>query len=67
VLRFAVGAEQLEPMHFMVEAIGQAAEAARKTMLKSGKGYDADDVQVYIRKRISGKKATRPNLKFWRD
>jgi predicted transcriptional regulator len=64
---------------FMVEAIRQAAtaseqrsrfiaeaEAARKAMLKSGKGYDASEVHAYLRDRIAGKAKNRPKAKLWR-
>ncbi len=69
----------VSPHAFMVSAIEQAAaaaeqraafvteaEAARKTMLTSGKGYDAAAVHTYIRNRVAGKKASRPKAKSWR-
>lgn len=69
----------MTPHAFMVRAIEQAAtaaeyrarfvaeaETARKATLKSGKGYDADEVHAYIRGRISGKKSARPKAKSWR-
>ncbi len=65
---------------FMIGAIEQAAaiaesrakfvaeaEAARKLTLKSGKGYDADDVHTYLRNRAAGKKSTRPRAKSWQS
>lgn len=68
------------PHAFMVDAIERAAtaaetrarlvaeaEAARKAMLKSGKGYDSDEVHGYLRKRIAGKKPTRPKARTWRS
>jgi hypothetical protein len=68
------------PHAFMVEAIRLAAaaaevraqfvadaEAARKAMLKSGAGYDADDVHAYLRQRIAGNKSGRPKAKTWRS
>jgi len=64
---------------FMVDAIERAAtaaeararlvaeaEAARRTMLKSGKGYAPDEVHQYLRKRIAGKKPIRPKARTWR-
>ena len=64
---------------FMVEAIRTAATAAenrarfvaealaaRKAMLKSGRGFDADEVHAYVRARASGKAASRPKAKPWR-
>lgn len=64
---------------FMVEAIEQAAlsaearskfvaeaTAARASILKSGKGYDADEVHDYLKKRVVGKKSARPKAKSWR-
>lgn len=65
---------------FMVEAIERAAALAElrssfvneaaasyKAAVKSGLGYDADEVTVYIRKRAAGKKAVRPKAKSWRS
>lgn len=65
---------------FMVEAIGQAAEAAehrasfiaeataaRRSALRTGKGYGADQVHAYLRRRASSGKAARPKAKSWRD
>ncbi|MBI3524150.1 MAG: hypothetical protein HY066_06425 [Betaproteobacteria bacterium] len=67
------------PHAFMVAAIEQAATAAerrasfvaealnaRDFMLKTGKGYDADEVHAYLQARVAGKKATRPKAKSWR-
>jgi predicted transcriptional regulator len=64
---------------FMVEAIRQAAEAAEQRsqfvneaivahaeMLQQGLGYDSNEVQAYLRKRISDKQAPRPDAKPWR-
>ncbi len=79
----AVAAAQKQgvtPHAFMVEAIRQAAtaaevraqfvadaDAARKAMLKSGTGYDADEVHAYLRQRIDGNKSGRPKAKNWRS
>ncbi|HVY22165.1 MAG TPA: hypothetical protein VG962_02305 [Steroidobacteraceae bacterium] len=65
---------------FMVEAIEKAAvaaelrgklvadaEAARKSTLETGKGYDADEVHAWLRKRVQGKKAARPKAVSWRS
>jgi len=64
---------------FMVEAIRQATEqteiraqfveeaiAARAALLESGKGYDANEVRAYLRKRLQDKNANRPTAKPWR-
>lgn len=69
----------ITPHAFMIGAIEQAAlsaetrakfvveaEAARKSTLKSGKGYDANEVHSYLKKRITDKKAVRPKAKSWR-
>jgi predicted transcriptional regulator len=69
----------ITPHAFMVDAIRQAADAveqrsefvaqalaARSEMLQSGLGHDADDVRAYFRKRISDKRAPRPDAKTWR-
>lgn len=69
----------MTPHAFMVSAIERAAtaaeqrasfvaeaEAARKSMLKSGNGYRADDVHAYLRDRVAGKKPARPKAKSWR-
>lgn len=63
---------------FMVEAIRAAtlaaeqrarfvaeAKAARKAMLKSGSGHDADEVHAYLRQRVTGRKATAPKARSW--
>lgn len=34
-------------------------------MLKTGEGYDADDVRTYIQARIAGQNPQRPALKKW--
>lgn len=64
---------------FMLEAIREAAtateqrarfvadaQAARKAALKSGAGYDADEVHKYMRDKIAGRPARRPKAKSWR-
>lgn len=69
----------ITPHAFMVGAIEQAAmnaetrakfiaaaTAARKNTLKSGEGYDANEVHAYLKKRITDKKAVRPKAKSWR-
>ena len=79
----AVAAAQrqgVSPHAFMVQAIEQAAasaerranfvaeaQAARKQMLRTGKGYDADDVHAYLKARIAGKKPAKPKAKPWRS
>lgn len=69
----------VSPHAFMVNAIDQAAtaaeqrasfladaQAARKSMIDSGKGYDADEVHAYLKARVAGKKAATPKAKSWR-
>ena len=79
----AVSAAQkqgVSPHAFMIHAIEQAAttaecrasfltdaQAAREQMLRTGKGYDADETHAYLRARISGKKAVKPKAKTWRS
>ena len=68
------------PHAFMVDAIEKAASAAearskviaeaasaKETMLKDGKGYEADAVRAYLRGRLTGKKILRPKAKSWRN
>lgn len=70
----------VSPHAFMVEAIAQAAtaaehraaflaeaRAARDGMLKTGKGYDADEVHAFLKARIAGKKPAKPKTKSWRS
>jgi predicted transcriptional regulator len=65
---------------FMVQAIEQAAtaaerrarfvaeaEAAREEMLKTGKGYDADEVHAYLKARVAGRKSPKPKARAWRS
>ena len=67
------------PHAFMVQAIQRAAtaaelrarfvadaESARKRVRKSGKGYAADEVHVYLRAKVRGVSARRPKAKPWR-
>lgn len=79
----AVSAAQkqgVSPHAFMVNAIEQAATtaecrasfladalAAREQMLRTGKGYDADEIHAYLRARVSGKKAVKPKARTWRS
>lgn len=69
----------VSPHAFMVEAIRKAAAAAderarfvasslaaRKSTLKSGKGFDGAEVHAYIRARVVGKATGRPKAKSWR-
>ena len=75
----AASKQGVTPHAFMLNAIAQAATAAehradfvaqagaaRKLMLDSGKGYDAEAVHTYLRNRASGKKSTRPKAGSWR-
>jgi predicted transcriptional regulator len=80
--RRAVSAAQSQGVSthaFMVSAIEQAAKAAecrasfiadanaaRKQMQNTGKGYDADEVHAYIQARIAGKKVAKPKAGSWR-
>lgn len=79
----AVAAAQkqgVSPHAFMVQAIEQAAasaerragfvaeaQAAREQMLRTGRGYDADEVHAYLKARIAGKKSAKPKAKSWRS
>jgi len=64
---------------FMVEAIEQQtaiaerrkefvaeALAAERQMLKTGRGYAAEDVHAYLEARVRQAKARRPKAKRWR-
>jgi len=64
---------------FLVEAIKVAtaadeararlvadAKAARKEMLKTGEGFDADEVHAYLRARATGQSARPPKARSWR-
>jgi len=64
---------------FMVEAIERQtalaearklfvadALAAEQAMLRSGKGYRAEEVHRYMQSKALGKKAVRPKAKAWR-
>jgi predicted transcriptional regulator len=70
----------VSPHAFMVQAIEQAAasaerraafvaeaQASRQQMLRTGKGYDADEVHAYLKTRIAGKKSAKPKAKTWRN
>jgi predicted transcriptional regulator len=65
---------------FMVEAIAQqttlaekrkafvdAALAARRNFIRTGKAYAFEDVRKYFAARIAGKPARKPRLKRWRS
>ena len=47
-------------------AVVADATAARKALLRSGEGYDADQVHAYLRRRIAKGTGTRPKTKSWR-
>lgn len=64
---------------FMVDAIRAAAiaadkravmlaeaQAAKDEMLKSGKGYVAEEAHAYLRARVQKKTHARPRAKTWR-
>ena len=70
----------ISPHSFMVEAIRQAATAAKqreqfvaeakaagKSMLKTGTGLDTDEVHAYLRQRVAGKSATVPKARPWQS
>ena len=70
----------ISPHAFMVEAIRQAATAAkqreqfvseaktaRKSMLKTGTGLDTDEVHAYLRQRVAGQSATVPKVRPWQS
>lgn len=72
-------AEGISAHAFMVRAIQETATraeqragfiadamAARQDMLSSGKGYAATDVHTYLKARLTGKSAKRPESKPWR-
>lgn len=79
----AVAAAQkqgVSPHAFMVRAIEQAttsaerrasfvaeAQAAREHMLRTGEGYDTDEVHAYLKARIAGKKSAKPKVGSWRS
>ena len=69
----------MSPHAFMVDAIERAASSAEKRasfledamvaqaeMLGTGKGYDADAVQRYLKARASGEKIAKPKVRSWR-
>jgi predicted transcriptional regulator len=78
--RATQAAQQLgiSPHAFMVSAIEQAATAteqrarfiddaqlARREMIETAKGFDADDVHAYLKAKVSGKNATKPKARSW--
>ena len=76
----AVAQEQGISTHaFLVQAISQATDVAerraafvaeagkaRAALLKNGRGYEADDVHAYLKRRAAGEKVRRPKAKPWR-
>jgi predicted transcriptional regulator len=70
----------VSPHAFMVEAIEHAAsaaeqrqgfvedaQAARAQMLKTGLGFDAQDVHTYLKARVSDKAAPKPKATPWQS
>jgi predicted transcriptional regulator len=70
----------VSPHAFMVDAIEHAAaaaeqrlgfvedaRAARAQMLKSGLGFDAQDVHTYLKSRVSDKAAPKPKATPWQS
>jgi hypothetical protein len=47
------------------EDFKQSAREAREQMLKSGKGYAADEVRIWLRALLRGKPAVKPQPKRW--
>lgn len=43
------------------------ARAAREQMLRTGKGYEADEVYAYLKARIAGKKPAKLQARPWRS
>lgn len=67
------------PHAFMVEAIRSATSAAerraqfiadalsaRKHLMRTGKGFGADDAHEYLRRRAQGETAPKPKARTWR-
>jgi predicted transcriptional regulator len=78
IARVAKGAGQT-PHAFMIEALAHQTEQAerRRRMMadalsaraefeRTGLGYAMQDVHVYFRARMQGKKAAKPRLRQWR-
>ena len=70
----------VSPHAFMVDAIERAAAAAeqrlgfvdealaaRAQMLKSGLGFDAQEVHTYLKARVSDKAAPKPKATPWQS
>lgn len=68
----------VSPHAFMVGAIEHAAAAAecrsafvedalaaRAQMLKTGKGFDVQEVHTYLKARIADKKTSKPKARSW--
>ncbi len=68
----------VSPHAFMVDAIEHAAAAAerrsafvddalaaREQMLKTGKGFDVQEVHAYLKARIADPKASKPKARSW--
>ena len=80
--RAAAAAKELgiSPHAFMVDAIRPAADsveqrsqffaqaqAARAALLRSGQGYDSNDVGAYLRQRLANQQTGRPRTKSWQE
>ena len=76
----AAQGQGISPHAFMVRAIDLAAssaerrasftaeaQTARKETLRTGDGYDSDEVHAYLKDRIAGKKSVKPRIKPWRS
>ncbi|MCY0914895.1 hypothetical protein [Massilia antarctica] len=64
---FIIGAirQALDSVEQRAEFVSQA-QIALTEMLESGRGYDGDDVAVYLEQRHGNRYATRPLPKPWR-
>lgn len=75
----AAGERGVTPHAFMLGAIEDSARAAelraafvdeaeraRKSVLRTGKGYDADAVHAHLRNRLQGVRGPKPRAVAWR-
>ena len=45
----------------------KARQAAREEMLSTGKGFDVNEVHVYLKARISGNNHAKPKARSWQS
>jgi predicted transcriptional regulator len=75
----AAGERGVTPHAFMLGAIEESARAAelraafvtqaedaRKALLRTGKGYEADAVHAHLRNRLKGIRGPKPRAVAWR-